>query len=344
VDDVTDGRRELIGVVCTDLKLPEWNIAESIANSPFFDVFVATVPARASLEMRDLDVAHVPPPRGLADFQKHLPISRLKTALLAQLTEGKLPTNAVSRFAVEDERTGEPAHVYFLPLAGADDQPARALLITPTTPWSVFVVAPRVLALVIGLLSAFLAATSVAKANKASAHARRLTVLRNLPVGVMEVDGFENVVVANDRAEEVLRCELPKTDDDPVETKNFRSDLIEDLIVRPVGRGGFNDRAERYDDVIPAARKRDEWSSYYACLRGTAHWVRVTAVPVLAEGSGSRRQRERREGVPVTFGIVEPASPADSMRLHDIAKGSGAPWAIGLPTDRVPDDRGTVDA
>jgi PAS domain-containing protein len=316
------GGRELIGVVCTDVKLPEDKVATAIADSPFFEVFRVGL-RDGQLGASDVDIAPVEPAKPVGALASGIDVEALRSRLHAGANE--LSTSDVQMLEVSSAGAPGTRRAFFIPMASDARRPTRGLLVAPTTPdapLSGNVLAAAGVSLFAGV--AF-GAASLTRARRASEYAHRLAMLRNLPVGVVEVNSDEDVLLANDRAEEVLGRQLPKAQPSAIEV-NFRRDVIEELVV-PVVDGSPDDewKFAKYEQAVQARRQTDEWSSYYACLQGTrwSRWIRITAVPVLSEGL-DLRTRAGGNRPPATFGIVEIVPSGVQAELRRRAATEGA--------------------
>jgi len=122
--------------------------------------------------------------------------------------------------------------------------------------------------------------------------ARRLdvTLIRGLPVGVVEVDETDKIIAANDRAEEIFGLQLPRfghpylDDDASVRDQVWFVNQIEDdgvVFLDDAGRlPGGAIRFSPYQE-IKAQRSAGYTGSYYAFARKTGQWIRVTGSTML---------------------------------------------------------------
>jgi len=305
---------ELVGVFCTDIKLPEAPVATAIADSAFFEVFELVLPdLRRPVTTLNIELTRIDPARPAGAMDAHLDEVALKGELLKKAQSSELRNDRVQLLEVPSDRVGFQ-RVSLIPMKSRGDLLTRALIVVPTTP----VLALSAPLLVAGggslVLSALLIAASLTRARRAHDYAHRLSVLRNLPVGVLEVNEDEDILLGNDRAEEVLGRQLPKSQPSAINL-NFREDIIGDFVV-PSRDGKVGVSLKKYDEEVSERRRRDESSTYYACLRGTGRrrWIRITAVPVLSEGL-DLSARLRGTKPPATFGIVEKPTPDEQRDL-----------------------------
>src|SRR5262249_18819093 len=149
-------------------------------------------------------------------------------------------------------------------------------------------------------------------------HTRQLATYRSLPVGIIEVARDDSVLLANDRAEEILGVELPKIKREK-QNLNFGRDLIDDIIIPAAARSSTDDLGEHTssDELgertpyseISNIRARDQSSRYFAKVRiPRGHrWIQVTATPVLDPSTGARHASNDSRS-PETFGVIVPVS------------------------------------
>jgi PAS domain-containing protein len=155
-------------------------------------------------------------------------------------------------------------------------------------------------------------------ASEANKLRERLGLLRNLQVGVVQVDTDDFVLEANDRAEELFGRKLPKYGT-AAPRVNFR-DLIDLRIVREPG--GALDAGPRFAEIslseIDRLRRNGEASDYYGRLsRGKdRRWVSVAATPMmLADPKGRRRETVKLANIFASISEV-PAEVAGQLDAH----------------------------
>lgn len=129
--------------------------------------------------------------------------------------------------------------------------------------------------------------------------ARRLdvTLIRGLQVGVVEVDEGDKIIAANDRAEEIFGYHLPRFGDPRGvrDARLFRNQIepevvfLDDAGQLPNGAIQFNQYQE-----IKEQRSSGYTGSYYAFVRNTGRWIRV---------SGSTIVKPRKQHH--TFGMLD---------------------------------------
>lgn len=140
------------------------------------------------------------------------------------------------------------------------------------------------------------------------------SMLRNLQVGVIQVERGEVVVAANDRAEELLKRRLPSFGEWGAPTVPYAS-LFEQVGIMEVGRSDDT----RYEPIsqkqVARQRTRGEPSRYYlrrvpqdASVREKDRWLEVHGSPFL-ETLGSSSQRG-------TFAVLRLPSPKLQNKLE----------------------------
>jgi PAS domain-containing protein len=133
---------------------------------------------------------------------------------------------------------------------------------------------------------------------KATDLRERLSLFRNLQVGILRVDRKDYILECNDRAEELFDRKLPKPGVSVLPI-NFQ-DLIQ-LRLRENKKDPQN--GQRYKPIsseeVHQMRSSGQSSEYYACLtnRAKRKWVRVLATPIMV-AQPVRRRTNKTEPVP----------------------------------------------
>ena len=312
----SSGRQELVGVICTDIQLPADSVAAAIDRSPFLEVYDAKF--RSDSAGASLTIQRVSKPNPLRPAGVDL-IDELRAELLRLRGVGRLAPNRMTPLRIASSSDAAPV-AYMLPMSSGPEHVRRGLIAVPQIP-GIPVGIKIAWGLAVGLLLLFVAffVTALGRASRVRDFGLRMALLRNLPVGFLETDWSENIVLANDRAEEILGVELPKTKD--ANRGPIFSDLIRDQVVHARPSDGLPGRADTFLSGVQMRRTHDEISSYFAELvdfgagpgNGEAssesdvsqprRWVKVTASPILTEIDGTTRRSDK--GLPTTFGIIE---------------------------------------
>ena len=135
----------------------------------------------------------------------------------------------------------------------------------------------------------------------------KLTLFRNLQVGIVTVDNNDWVIEANDRAEELFGRKLPKLGVTalPGDFQELIATRLRENEVEDEGNGNRRFRKLGAED-IRSERVQGVSSGYYALLTNTLHprWIRVLATPVMVPVFESR-QRAKLTFVRVFATILE---------------------------------------
>ncbi len=185
------------------------------------------------------------------------------------------------------------------------------------------------------LVSIFCLVACARSAAKAGEAAESGSLLRNLPVAVVQLDEDRRIRFANDRAEEILARPLHRfglttaapepphnaPPDRPLFAENFDNDF---LIEVNVSKGTVS-RPKKLDKVN-ASRTLGVSSEYYCRLHPDAQtgrpctWIRVL-------GSPARHSRPRSQTRVTTFGAFERVPPGLAEMLENYYRARFAPSA-----------------
>lgn len=296
------------------MKLAEAPVLARIADSPFFEVLRVSLP-EVPQQAEDIRIEPVKPMTRNGGIESGIDQGDLKQKLFGLVRDNKLSSG---RFLPLD--MGGSEKPYFVPMAHTPKHPVRGFIVVPTTPKAPLSAAILWAAVGTSITGAILVAASITRMRRSREYAGRLAILNNLPMGVIEANSEEEIVLANDRAEEIVCRPLPKAHS-PGRRVNFKSELIEEVVVQ-IGKDGENGDVKRYEEAVQDLRRSDESSSYYACLRNTdgARWIRVSAVPILSNGLdlGGRAGNGR---LPMTFGVIDRLPPEKEKELWHLVFG-----------------------
>lgn len=220
---------------------------------------------------------------------------------------------------------------FLVPLARESDTYREAILVTYKKPgvplWTRVTVVSGALFLAATIASLFYGWRASRRSSELRA---KVWLMSNLQVGVLSLDEQDRVIEANDRAMEILRCDLPKagvglpSDQEP----GIRfGDLIHDLVLMPDGNRTHWDDDELTEEntvvrlyrvSVAELRARGVASVYFARVKGVdgVQWIRASGTPIL----GRDRKRQPRK----TFGIIEPVHGDYRIALLDRILESGS--------------------
>jgi hypothetical protein len=305
-----DGKQtELVGIICTDYRLDETALFRAIVSSPFFKPLVVVMAPQSGKGLQAMSFFQLTAQGALTEIRDRSFAVRndvTLAAIQAAVETTSLGNDSASLGRQVTEVPLATSRAFLLPLyrTGAE---FRGLLVVPQPP----VPPGRLTALLI--LSVTLATVAVALwlagallTRGGRELQRKLTLLRNLQVGVTVVDENDNIVEANDRAEELLATLLPKVGSarPPVPT----TDVIKNRIVE--GRpGNFTPRDYK---TIEQLRAHGQASSYYARVRTSEKWVKVSATPMVFVGD----RVQHRAGAQNVLASIEPVDEGVAAELE----------------------------
>ena len=326
-----DRVQEFVGIFCTDFAVPESKFIDAVAESPLFRVATVDSALNPTSDQVNIhfanasnDLASGSHPVGWNPWSDDRALEEaLKTAVADALKSSPKARSDLTLLSVSQQRA------YFLPLANHRNHRLKAMILFPSrlSPTQLEGLCRNV-AIGTGAATIIAAAFGWVVKRRNVELERRLAMLRNLPVGVIEVNGAKEIEFANDRAEELLDAHLPKSGRDSrfvsldtlVHQWLFREDKITMCTLDDVGR----------------ARRQGDRSTYYARVPersgiSPARWVRISGTPVLALGSlGWLTARRvafswahvlRRRGEtpgPSSVAVVEPVSEVMRLRLESL--------------------------
>jgi PAS domain-containing protein len=300
--------RQLLGILCTDFTLPRIPLLKKINDGPLFYGNTVEIHRDAPQLVR-FDLPE----------NERRPSAQLEASLRSLVAS---QTDSLVKLRRQITRVPSAEGVSFLIPIGSRhrDDILYALLLTPRDVTSVPVITwSRVAWLSFGGLTLGLLLSGVVISDRTAELSRRLTLLRNLQVGVAQANNRDWILEANDRAEELFRRKLPKRRV-ARPSVNF-SQLIDEWVIpiepaddnylgEPCGRGIRYSRSQE-------KRERGEASIYYARLRGAEpQWLRVSASPILFSEKTRSGSSDGQLGA--DFGVVDQVSKDLAGRLETI--------------------------
>ncbi|RKH47135.1 hypothetical protein [Corallococcus sicarius] len=319
------GQDHLLGIICADYTVPLTSFSEDLARSRLLEVQQVSATLSQEGRFTSGSVSHRPlqgPQAGPSPEVSSHATAALVSALNAKLVEKegsgargrdlliKALGQQVSRLDLDQETSA-----FFIPLK-VEAQQIQGLLTTPRIQYPDAQI-PFLITLFCLVSSMALVVTGQARARLEGEAATITQLLRNLEVGIIIVNEHERVEAANDRAEDVLGLLLPKLgklrlgrglqtralmDEAGVQVDYL--EIIDTHIVRVDEHGRPWNKAEPYQDVIPAQRRDHDSSTYYARLRMGLYanqWVCISASPITLKRQCLPQQAATQ---PRTFGIV----------------------------------------
>jgi hypothetical protein len=297
------------GIVCMDYALPEGMLIERLRQAVLFDWAYINLPPFPIQRREDVAVIE----------------NR------SEMTKGELQRVVFEGFRGDEadyavsQVTPVPGHApRFVVPASLRDEGSRTVLVVewknPTAPVGL---PTRLAAIVFSGLALATLIGGVLQSLRARTRERRVHMLRNLQVGVVEVSEHDEVRLVNERAEEILGEKFSRQSQLGAEPVRFGRDLIMGVVVpedpHRVGSpliGSSGPDWIEYEEITKQ-RRSGIASSYFARLqrvpdRGTP-WIRVSATPVVAS---SWAPANRRRKSPPTFGVIEEAAANISEALE----------------------------
>lgn len=315
-----DVSREFEGAICFDLGLPSsWKVYSSLVevlqSNPLVEV--------AAVQLTIDDERHV---SDIGEIDPHLPLDETvlgfnRDELLQTLRQDTKPED-VSRYVTSHKLRNKVFAI--IPLARSDARTVRAIIMLPR---GLAPPAPLWIPTVTGcfsLLGMLIALFRLGGSKRESRLDAQLARLRSLPVGVIETDSSHRVISANDRAEELVDCELPKiavTDSEPA--IGF-DNLFEDEVYVVETPNAAPSRMSAEHDVR-RRRLAGQRSVYFAKTKAAAEikrsyeWVKIIASPLLPV-PGQTRVRVTESSMEVSwapaFGVVLECTQSELSELQ----------------------------
>lgn len=325
---IVDQRLEgavLVGAFCTDHKVPNDTIFESVARNPLLKARQVDVPmSDGQPDIENLTISRLSRSSNGGSIERTDTTESEREIVIHELLEASeadlMSRQREKNFALEPDVGIES---FFLLPVGTQDGQASLLLVTPECE-------PVPKAAFIWLASTMLFGVSAAASGVSGRSAAKLAqkddriggILRNLPTGVIVVSKNERIIEMNDRAEELFDDlqEVPKlglsSNGDAAGPEFY--ELIEPYVVKLMEYGTLSSELTPFSEVV-------EWrhdgrpSTYFA--RQTRHgvWIRVSGTPMLDW---------RTDDCPETFGVVD-------FVTRPLAAELDAVWQKAAPTPEM---------
>lgn len=311
--------RRFLGVVGTDIQIPEERVLDALGRHPWL-----FRPERIDFSISDtittenIDRLLIPkpqswwsmlwfPPNDTEDPWVSGGESR-KREVAAWIDHALRSSETSVSEVARRVTTLNDAHSFLVPLGSYQAGRFHGVLLTPKAP--AFPVIWITLAIV--SLCAFVVCTfqGAVLARRSARIADQASILRGLMVGVMLVDEEERVLGANDRAEDLFDTSIPKYGTAAIpggtDPKLTFDTLIDERVAAYDDAGGETLVAKSYMDTIPRMRADGQPSTYFARARRTGVVLKVTAAPML---TASRQRR-----LTGSFGVLEPVEDVDLVK------------------------------
>lgn len=335
--------KELLGIICTDYALPRENLLKELEAYSFFDLATIEIPSdeerrrgnalkvipRGEGAIKD-PASGNPAQRRLPAQWKSMSIEELKRQTREKISQ--LRDNAEVRRSVTV--IGTPPNRFFLvPTGSTPSGGVEGIIVIPKSPqagWS-----ETLWGICCTLFGGFALATlfyGYLISRRTAELDRRRSLLRSLQVGVIVVDEDDWFIEGNDRAEEVLRQELPKTGGGAPEV-NFADIIFPEIVPIAPDEGGAHSRPSasavqtRPYSYVEQLRREGRPSSYFALLRsregeegGTDTWIRVSGTPMFVPRGFFEGKSLLVEGKIPTFGTVDEVRGEEATWLGECSQ------------------------
>ena len=310
-------KAEFLGIFCTDFKLPERKVINNLAGHPFFDLALLTISPKKPWNRTSIEVVF-PEKIEESDLRKEAKpttydcrktlfpeiCNAVQRAVLDKLNT--LQAFSSLRRQVTDIELGS-RQSYLLPVGAGDGDSLRTLIVipkAPEVPLAITVSRFFFLAFIGFTVASVIWGFYLSRRNASLDY--RQALLRNLQVGVIQVDSNDIIREANGRAEEILERRLARSDT-PDQAIGFESLIWE--YVLPEQEDYVVSKVDfiKYAD-IHEIRKSGEPSSYYARLIELDKWVRVSGTPILFLEHAHKKSEPWSRKLDYSFGVVEEVS------------------------------------
>jgi PAS domain-containing protein len=330
--------RSLLGIVCSDFRLDintDRRVLRAVTRHLFFQTALVQFRILSGpVSPRDISVSpttssdtqvagtplgeHGSDPRETAIDEQDAPysISDIQNAV-SRIAQN--PTEEMRR-NITKVPFGNEVEGFLLPIEAPENVISALLFVprSPRLPASEQAFAVIALFIIAGSVAAAYSGWSQAQEVKGSKS--RLAMLRNLQVGIVQVDAEERILASNDRAEELFGCELPKFGFELSGPEVTFDQLIEaETVIRIVPEHERPSPHEKWESSklkeAKEMRLRGQESSYYAKLRRGKYlggWIRVSATPMMLA------RRERRRDVARLGTVFASVEEVDASLWHEL--------------------------